>query len=491
MINFPFLTLLLLMPVIGVLVIIFIQGTKQQVLQNTRAVALWTSFVTLLIYSIIWFEFDSAKSSFQLVHQLGSINAVGLQYVVGVDGISLLMLLLTTLLMPLVILTGWHSVVDRPKLYYVSLLSLETFVIGAFISLNSLMFYVFFESVLIPMLLLIGIWGGEFRIHASIKFFIYTFLGSILMLSAFLIIGAYVGSFNMMEWSSTIEESFVGQTSKAIWWLLAIGFAVKIPMFPLHTWLPKAHVEAPSSASMILAGVLLKLGAYAMIRFHLLAFPQLSAHYFPVIATVCIVGLIYASLIAWVQKDMKRLVAFSSIAHMSFVVLGIYSQSALGVTGAVIQMMSHGVISAGLFFVVDMLYQRTHTREISAYGGIVHTIPKISVIAFLLVLGLISVPLTSGFVGEVMVMLSVFKISPVFGVLIALGVILAPIYGLTFYRNVFLGPLETEFKKLPDISLREMLIAGVLVVFMLWIGIYPSTFTQVLEPTALHIIKGV
>lgn len=490
MIQFPFLTLLLLMPIIGVLVIVFIQGSENQVLKNTRAVALWTSFVTLLVYTIVWFEFDLSKSSFQLVHAINLIKVFGIEYFVGVDGISLLMLLLTTLLMPLVVLVSWNSVVKRPKLYYISLLCLETFIIGAFISLNTLMFYVFFEAVLIPMFLLIGIWGGESRVYASIKFFIYTFLGSILMLSAFLVIGSYTQSFNITDWGANIEEAFLINISKTLWWFLAIGFAIKIPLVPFHTWLPKAHVEAPSSASMILAGVLLKLGAYAMIRFHLSAFPELSKLYFPIIATVSIIGLVYASLVAWVQTDMKRLVAYSSIAHMSFVVLGIYTQSTVGIIGAVVQMISHGIISAGLFFVVDMLYQRVHTREIPAYGGVVDVAPKLSVVAFLFILGLISLPLTSGFVGEFMVTAAVFRSSQLFGALMVLGVILAPIYALLFYKSVFLGSLKGDSKKLTDMTLRELLIAGVLICFVFWLGIYPTTFTKVLEPTVMRITKG-
>ncbi len=490
MISFPFLTLLLVLPLLGAVLLFFIKGSPVQILSNTRAVALWTTCCTFLVFLFVWQEFDPAKSHFQLTHQIPMFGGMGLEYSVGIDGVSLLMLMLTSVLMPLVMLAGWSSIQTRPKLYYIALLCMQSFITGAFISLNVIMFYVFFEAVLIPMFLLIGIWGGEHRVYATYKFFLFTFFGSILMLVAFLVIGTYVNSFNIVDCKSVIEESFTSNVSHALWWALFIGFAIKIPMIPFHTWLPDAHVQAPATASMILAGVLLKLGGYAMIRFHLLAFPNLSAHYFPVVAGLSIIAIVYASLLAWSQSDMKKLVAYSSVAHMGYVTLGIYSQSAIGVKGAVIQMVSHGVISAGLFYVVDMLYRRTHTRDIHQYGGVASIAPKLSVMAFIFILGLISLPITSGFVGEIMVTIAVFKVSQLFGILTVVGIVLAPIYGLSFYRQVFLGKTSEKVQKIKDITLKEFAICSVLILIIAWVGIYPKSVIDVLDNTVKHMVKG-
>jgi NADH-quinone oxidoreductase subunit M len=489
MINFPFLTLLLILPLIGVGLLTLINGTHNQILRNARAVTLWTTSATFLVVLVVWFEFDPDKSSFQLIHHIPMFGGMGIDYLVGVDGVSLLMLMLTTFLMPLIILAGWSSIQKRPKVYYIALLCMETFIIGAFISLNVLMFYIFFEGVLIPMFLLIGIWGGENRIYATFKFFLYTFSGSILVLIAFLVIGSYLDSFNLTMWPTNIESLFFSNVTHLLWWALFIGFAIKIPMIPLHTWLPDAHVEAPATASMILAGILLKLGGYAMIRFHLLAFPILSEHYFPMIAGLSVLAIVYASLLAWVQADMKKLVAYSSIAHMGYVVLGIYSQTPLGIKGAVIQMVSHGVISAGLFYVVDILYRRIHTRDMHQYGGVVTVAPKLSVLAFVFVLGLISLPVTSGFVGEIMVTLAVFQISQLFGVLAVVGVLLAPLYGLTFYRKIFLGLPSEGVLKIKDITLKELSICSALLLLVIWLGVYPKTFINVLDASVMRIIR--
>ena len=490
MISFPFLTLLLVLPPVGAMLLFFIKGSPVQVLRNTRAVALWTTCCTFLVFLVVWQEFDSAKSHFQLVHTIPMFGRMGIEYSVGVDGVSLLMLMLTSVLMPLVILAGWSSIQTRPKVYYIALLCMQSFITGAFISLNVIMFYVFFEAVLIPMFLLIGIWGGEHRVYATYKFFLFTFLGSILILVAFLVIGTYVQSFNIADWKSVIEESFSNTVSHALWWALFIGFAIKIPMIPFHTWLPDAHVQAPATASMILAGVLLKLGGYAMIRFHLLAFPSLSSHYFFAVAGLSIVAIVYASLLAWSQSDMKKLVAYSSVAHMGYVTLGIYSQSVIGVKGAVIQMVSHGIISAGLFYLVDMLYRRTHTRDMHHYGGVVSIATKLSAIAFIFILGLISLPITSGFVGEIMVTMAVFKVSPLLGILTVVGVVLAPIYGLSLYRQVFLGKTAEVVQKIRDITLKEFAICSVLIIMIAWIGIYPKTVIGVLDNTVKHMVKG-
>lgn len=490
MISFPFLTLLLVLPLLGVVFLFFIKGAPEQVLRNTRAVALWTTCATLLVFLVVWQEFDSAKSHFQLTHHVPLFGGMGIEYLVGIDGVSLLMLMLTSVLMPLIVLAGWDSIQSQPRLYYMALLCMQSFITGAFISLNVIMFYVFFEAVLIPMFLIIGIWGGEYRIYATYKFFLFTFFGSILMLIAFLVIGTYVQSFNITDWTLKLEESFSTHVVHALWWALFIGFAIKIPMVPLHTWLPDAHVQAPATASMILAGVLLKLGGYAMIRFHLLAFPSLSAYYFPVVAGLSIIAIVYASLLAWSQSDMKKLVAYSSIAHMGYVTLGIYSQSAIGVKGAVIQMVSHGVVSAGLFFVVDMLYRRTHTRDMHHYGGVASVAPKLSAIAFIFILGLISLPLTSGFVGEIMVTIAVFKTSQLLGILTVIGVVLAPIYGLSFYRTVFLGKVPDSLFKLKDITARESLICLVLLLIVGWIGIYPTPVMSVLDNTVKSMVRG-
>ncbi len=340
------------------------------------------------------------------------------------------------------------------------------------------------------MFLLIGVWGGENRIHAAYKFFLYTFIGSVLMLVAFLYIGSVVGSFNIEEWNSSIELVMVNNLGVTIWWALFIGFAIKIPMFPVHTWLPSAHVEAPATASMLLAGVLLKMGGYAMIRFHLLTFPKMSEDFFYIVAILSVVAIVYASLLAWTQTDMKKLVAYSSIAHMGYVTLGIYSQTKVGIIGAMVQMISHGVISVGLFFMVDILYRRTQSRDLSIYGGVAAVLPKFAVLSFMLILGLMGVPMTSGFVGEIMVTAGVFKVSPMVAIFAASGVVLAPIYGLTLYRKVFLGSVSDKVLKIAKVSARELFVLGGLVALMVWIGIYPRVITVPLDKTVNLMVEG-
>ncbi len=490
MISFPFLTLMLVLPLVGAGLLFFINGSSAKVLQNTRSVALWTSVCTLLVFSVVWCDFDPDKSTFQLVHDIPAFGGMGIEYIVGVDGVSILMLLLVSLLMPLVILVGWSSIQQRTKMYYMALLCLQSFITGVFISLNVIMFYVFFEAVLIPMFLLIGIWGGENRIYATFKFFLFTFFGSIVMLVAFLVIGTYLNSFNLLDWTSRIEHSFSQNVVYGLWWAMFLGFAIKVPMVPVHTWLPDAHVQAPATASMILAGVLLKLGCYAMIRFHLIAFPTVSMTFFPIVAGLNVLAIVYASLLAFAQSDMKKLVAYSSIAHMGYVTLGVYSQSGVGLKGAVLQMVSHGFISAGLFYVVDMLYRRTHTRDIQQYGGVVHVAPKLATMAFVLVLGLISVPGTSGFVGEIMVTMAVFKTSTFWGILTVMGIVLAPLYGLTLYKRVFLGQVAENIKNLPDVTFKEFCISASLILMVAWLGIYPKPFIAVLDGTIKHVVRG-
>lgn len=478
------LTLLLCLPLIGGCLTV---ASSQRF---SKAIALITSVVTFVTSLLLLKVFDPSALGIQLRESFDALGGMGLTYIVGVDGIAFSMVLLSTFLMMVSIFASLSRISERVKLYFASLLFMEFFILGAFLSLNVLLFYVFFESILIPMFLLIGIFGGERRIYAMYKFFIYTFFASMLMLVAFLMIGAKLGSFDYEVWRiSVLSDHFSPLLMTSFWFALFISFAVKIPMVPVHTWLPDAHVEAPATASMILAGILLKLGGFAMIRFHLGCFQALSSEYMHIVWTLSIIALIYGSLLAWVQTDMKKIVAYSSIAHMAYVTMGIYSATSMGVSGAIMQMISHGVISAGLFFMVDVLYKRTHTRDIQHYSGLSKQLPLFSALSFILFMGLVGFPSTSGFVGELMVTLSVFELSIGWGSLIALGLILTPLYGLFLLKKVFWGEPNETVKELSSTAPSEAIVLVCFVTASLWIGLFPGKVTPYFKTTVHDILK--
>ena len=482
MIDWPIISVTIFLPLIGSL-IIFLIKEDETTSNNIKWAALWTSIGTFVLSCLIWFQFDHSTSQYQLVEKYKWFNDFNFYYHVGVDGISLFMILLSTFLTPFCILASWENIKKRIKEYMIAFLFLETVMIGMFCSIDILLFYVFFEAVLIPMFLIIGIWGGERRIYASFKFFLYTLLGSVLMLIAIIFIYQKTNSMNINFLQG--NYFFSKKVQIYLWLAFFASFAVKIPMWPFHTWLPDAHVEAPTAGSVILAGVLLKMGGYGFIRFSLGILPEASAFFMPLIIILSSIAIIYTSLVALAQEDIKKLIAYSSVAHMGIVTIGIFIVNQQGLEGAMIQMISHGIVSAALFLCVGVIYDRMHTRNINFYGGLVNKMPKYSVVFMLFVLASIGLPGTSGFIGEFLVILGAFQKNSFIALFAALGIILGAIYMLYLYKKIVFGTLENEkLKEILDLNLREKLILYPLVLAVIIIGIFPNIF---LDPMRMSI----
>ncbi len=482
MIDWPIISVTIFLPLIGSL-IIFLIKEDETTSNNIKWAALWTSIGTFVLSCLIWFQFDYSTSQYQLVEKYKWFNDFNFYYHVGVDGISLFMILLSTFLTPFCILASWENIKKRIKEYMIAFLFLETVMIGMFCSIDILLFYVFFEAVLIPMFLIIGIWGGERRIYASFKFFLYTLLGSVLMLIAIIFIYQKTNSMNINFLQG--NYFFSKKVQIYLWLAFFASFAVKIPMWPFHTWLPDAHVEAPTAGSVILAGVLLKMGGYGFIRFSLGILPEASAFFMPLIIILSSIAIIYTSLVALAQEDIKKLIAYSSVAHMGIVTIGIFIVNQQGLEGAMIQMISHGIVSAALFLCVGVIYDRMHTRNINFYGGLVNKMPKYSIVFMLFVLASIGLPGTSGFIGEFLVILGAFQKNSFIALFAALGIILGAIYMLYLYKKIIFGTLENEkLKEILDLNLREKLILYPLVLAVIIIGIFPNIF---LDPMRMSI----
>ena len=482
MIDWPIISATIFLPLIGSL-IIFLIKEDETTSNNIKWAALWTSIGTFVLSCLIWFQFDHSTSQYQLVEKYKWFNDFNFYYQVGVDGISLFMILLSTFLTPFCILASWENIKKRIKEYMIAFLFLETVMIGMFCSIDILLFYVFFEAVLIPMFLIIGIWGGERRIYASFKFFLYTLLGSVLMLIAIIFIYQKTNSMNINFLQG--NYFFSKKVQIYLWLAFFASFAVKIPMWPFHTWLPDAHVEAPTAGSVILAGVLLKMGGYGFIRFSLGILPEASAFFMPLIIILSSIAIIYTSLVALAQEDIKKLIAYSSVAHMGIVTIGIFIVNQQGLEGAMIQMISHGIVSAALFLCVGVIYDRMHTRNINFYGGLVNKMPKYSIVFMFFVLASIGLPGTSGFIGEFLVILGAFQKNSFIALFAALGIILGAIYMLYLYKKIIFGTLENEkLKEILDLNLREKLILYPLVLAVIIIGIFPNIF---LDPMRMSI----
>lgn len=478
--ELPILSLTTFFPLIGVIFILLIKGDEATVARNSKYVTLWTTLLTFVLSLGIMLEFNPGKAGYQLVEQHTWIKSLGIVYQLGVDGFSVLFILLSTFLMPLCILASWSSIKKRVREYMIAFLVLETLMIGMFCALDLILFYVFFEGVLIPMFLIIGVWGGERRIYSSFKFFLYTFLGSVLMLLAMITMYIQVGTTDLMMIES---HTFASNLQHWLWLAFFASFAVKVPMWPVHTWLPDAHVEAPTAGSVILAGVLLKMGGYGFLRFSVPLFPEATLAFAPYVMVLSVIAVIYTSLVALVQSDMKKLIAYSSVAHMGFVTLGIFVMTPQGMTGAMIQMLSHGLISAALFLCVGVVYDRLHTREISRYGGLVKIMPFYAAFFMLFTMASVGLPGTSGFIGEFLVIIGSFKVSTVFATLAATGMILGAAYALWLYRRVMFGALiHEDLKSLLDLNGREKASFALLGVVVLWMGIYPTSFTTIINP---------
>lgn len=489
------LTILLLIPFIGSLLILFLPKENNSAIKIAGLIISGLAFLASLP---LYFGFDPANPGFQFVYKILWIKSLNVSYSVGIDGISLLLVLLTTFLTPLTLLSSWEGITKKIKEFTMMMLLLEVGMIGVFISLDLFLFYIFWEAMLIPMYFIIGIWGGEERIYASIKFFLYTMFGSLLMLVAIIWLGVYASGQTGYFTTDLLELYKIGPTvprNIQTYMFLAffLSFAIKVPLFPFHTWLPDAHVQAPTAGSVILAGVLLKMGTYGLLRFCLPLFPQTALNLAPYISVLAVIGIIYGALVAMVQKDMKKLVAYSSVSHLGFVVLGIFALTPESMQGSVIQMINHGLSTGALFLLVGMIYERTHTREIAKYGGIAKIVPLFSVALMIASLSSIGLPGLNGFIGEFLILLGSFQ-SDVLGswwftVFAATGVIFAAVYMLWMYQRVVFGEVKNpHLNDLTDLNSREILVLIPIFIFIIWIGVYPNTFLKLSETSSQALI---
>jgi NADH-quinone oxidoreductase subunit M len=471
MLSWPILSVTTFLPLAGALFIMMLGSEGEAEKRNARWVALWTTLITFVISLVLVWRFDAGSAEFQFVERrpwlAGTIN-----YHMGVDGISLPFVILTTALMPLCIIASWRAIQTRVKEYMIAFLVLETLMVGTFCALDLVLFYLFFEGGLIPMFLIIGVWGGPRRVYASFKFFLYTLLGSVLMLLAIM---AMYWSAGTTDIPTLLKHGFPASLQTWAWLAFFASFAVKMPMWPVHTWLPDAHVEAPTAGSVILAAILLKMGGYGFLRFSLPMFPLASQDFAPLIFTLSVIAIVYTSLVALVQEDMKKLIAYSSVAHMGFVTMGIFAATTQGIAGGIFQMVSHGIVSGALFLSVGVVYDRLHTREISAYGGLVNRMPLYAAAFMVFTLANVGLPGTSGFVGEFLTLIGTFRVSIWTATLATLGVILSAGYALWLYRKVIFGALtKPKLAAIKDLDYREMITLGPLAALTILFGVFPK-----------------
>ena len=484
------LSILILLPLLGAALIYLIVRRDDEIsARNAYNTGLWTTIVTFLVSLTLWTDFDRTTSAFQFVEKFSWFEGYNINYYVGIDGISVFMVLLTTLLLPICIISSRNSIKTRVREFMIAFLVLESFVIGVFCALDSVLFYLFFEGMLIPMFLIIGIWGGNNRIYAAYKFFLYTLLGSVLFLIAILYL---YNQYDTMEIPKLmlLAPSLGLDVQKWLWLAMFASFAVKVPMWPVHTWLPDAHVQAPTAGSVILAGVLLKMGAYGYLRFSMPMLPDASVYFAPLIFGLSLVAVVYTSLVALVQEDMKKLIAYSSVAHMGFVTIGLFTFTMQGVEGALIQMISHGLVSGALFLCVGVVYDRIHTREISRYGGLVTRMPRYAAFFMLFTMASVGLPGTSGFVGEFLVLLGAFKASHWVALIAATGMVLGAAYALWLYRRVVMGELvKSDLKTIKDVDMWEIAMFAPLVVLVMWFGIYPMPLFDFMDESVAHLLE--
>ena len=488
--DWPLLSLVTFLPLVGVALIVVLRGDPEVVARNSRSIALWTSLVTFLLSLAVWSNFDPAQPGFQLVEKSPWLAGLGVSYYLGVDGISLWFVLLSALLTVLVVIGSWHSVHARVKEYMIAFLVMDTLMIGVFVALDAVLFYLFFEAILIPMYLIIGIWGGPRRIYAAFKFFLYTLLGSVLFLVAILVIYLHTGTTEIPEMAARLAtDGLPLDVQKLLWLAMFASFAVKVPMWPFHTWLPDAHVEAPTAGSVLLAGVLLKLGGYGFLRFSLPMLPEASTYFAPFVFTLSIVAIVYTSLVALMQQDMKKLIAYSSVAHMGIVTIGVFTPNALGIEGGIITMLSHGFVSAALFMVVGVVYDRIHSREIESYGGLAEVTPVYATVFMLFMMASVGLPGTSGFVGEILVIVGVFQTSSWVAFFAATGMILGAAYMLWLYRRVIFGELvKDSLKGLRDLRPNEVIAFAPLILLVIVMGVYPNLFLDPMHASVNNLL---
>lgn len=488
------LTFLTFFPLAGVLLLLLLKAFKKDSDNVIKGIAIGTSALTFLISVALLLQFRAGNPNLQFVERVPWIPSWGIQYYLGVDGISILMVMLTTIISLLAIIASWSAIKEQKLMYYVLMLLLQVGMMGVFLAQDLFLFYIFWEFTLIPMYFLIGIWGGQRRVYAAVKFFLYTMAGSLLMLLAILYMGITNGTFAVPELIAGREAFANVQT----WLFLGFGiaFAIKVPIFPFHSWLPDAHTEAPTAGSVILAGVLLKMGTYGFIRFNLPLFPQASVDFAPLIAVLAIIGIIYGAMVAFAQKDAKKLVAYSSISHLGFVMLGIFALNSAGVQGGILQGFNHGISSGALFFIVGVLYEQRHTRMMKDYGGVWRVMPIFTALTLIVVLSSMGLPGLNGFVGEFTILLGsmgAVSLAPawMYTAFATAGVILAAVYLMWMFQRVFMGPLENEAnKKLRDINRRELFIMLAFLLFIFWIGIYPSPYFNVMQSTVTGLLSN-
>ncbi|MET3907420.1 NADH-quinone oxidoreductase subunit M [Bradyrhizobium sp. S3.3.6] len=487
MTTWPILSVTTFLPVVGALIVYLSRGDDEAARRNSRWIALWTTLITFAVSVLLVMRFDPSNADFQFVEKANWL-ATGITYHMGVDGISLPFVILTTALMPFCIIASWKSVTSRVREYMMAFLILETLMIGTFSALDLVLFYLFFEGGLIPMFLIIGVWGGPRRVYASFKFFLYTLLGSVLMLLAIMALYWNASTTDI----PTLMHTAVPRSLQTWAWLAFFAsFAVKMPMWPVHTWLPDAHVEAPTAGSVVLAAILLKMGGYGFLRFSLPMFPLASHDFAPLIFTMSVIAIIYTSLVALMQEDMKKLIAYSSVAHMGFVTMGIFAGTMQGVAGGVFQMISHGIVSGALFLCVGIVYDRMHTREITAYGGLVNRMPLYALTFMVFTMANVGLPGTSGFVGEFMTLLGTFKVSIPTAFFATTGVILSACYALWLYRKVVFGALvKPSLASMKDLTLRECVTLFPLIALTILFGIYPKPVLDISAASVQQLVNN-
>ncbi len=487
MFGFGILTGLLVLPLVGAAFILALRGSEEAVNSNARWAALATTLATCGLAFVAWSRFDTSSAQFQLVESHAWLSET-IRFKLGVDGFSLPFVVLTAFLMPFCIVASWESVQKRVREYMVAFLLLEAMMIGVFVALDLVLFYILFEAGLIPMFLIIGIWGGKRRVYASYKFFLYTLLGSVLMLLAIMAMYWNAGTTDIQ---ALLAHKFPANMQTWLWLAFFASFAVKMPMWPVHTWLPDAHVEAPTAGSVILAAILLKMGGYGFIRFSIPMFPEASAMFAPMVFALSVIAIIYTSLVALMQEDIKKLIAYSSVAHMGFVTMGLFTLTPQGIQGAMFQMVSHGLVSGALFLCVGVVYDRMHTREIAAYGGLVNRMPLYAVAFMVFTMANVGLPGTAGFVGEFLTLLGAFKANPWVAFFATTGVVLSAAYALWLYRRVMYGEMvKPELKTITDVNAREILLLAPLVALTIWYGIAPGQILDAFAAPTEALIKN-
>ncbi len=490
--EFPLLSLILLVPLVGAIILLFVDRRRDDTI---RWIANIVASLGFLVSLPLWFWYDSANPDWQFVERAPWIPSIGAEYFLGVDGFSSLLVLLTTLMGMIAILSSWTAITERVKEYYIFLLVLQTGMIGAFITLDFLLFFLFWEVMLVPMYFLIGIWGSDNRLYSAIKFFLYTLVGSVVMLLGILAVYFYQYSVTGVYTFDVTQFHELNMPVDLQWWVFLaffLGFAVKVPMFPFHTWLPDAHTDAPTAGSVILAAVLLKMGTYGFIRFSLPILPDATVSFVPLIAGLSIVGIIYGALVALSQSDWKRLVAYSSVSHMGLVMLGMFALTPVGITGSIIQQINHGISTGALFLIVGIVYERRHTREISEYGGLSKTMPVYAAVFLIMTMSSIGLPTLNGFIGEILILQGIFVVSKWWAAVAATGIVLGAAYMLLLYQRTMFGTIDNPKNEgLADLNVRELATFVPLIILAVWIGLYPAPFLRRLETSVERVMTRV